>query len=301
MDFQGAVLLQRKQPQGWSPFQAVRRRGVALVSQDRLEVKLGAEALVRCTSQGRRLWTVESGGPFPVSRGCGPETVLRQALRTEGLPGGGNPRIPYLITPRATSWRGNPVLLRWNPVEGVRGYQVWLLRERDQRLLWGVHVENTSSTLLPPGVSLIPGEHYRVVVEADDGSSSVLDSGADRQSFRLATPAELSALERQRSRMPQTGLDPEAVALLEADLLSQYDLLDEAITTLERHLSREGPRLGVLLELGHLYGRIGLNKRSAERFREAASLASAGDIQEALAEAQAGALAASQRWRRSGP
>ena len=301
MDFQGAVLLQRKQPQGWTPSQAVRRRGLSLVSQDRIEVKLGAEALVRCTSQGRRLWTVESGGPFPVSRGCGTDTVLRQALRTEELPGGGNPRIPYLITPRATSWRGTPVLLRWNPVEGVRGYQVWLLRQRDQRLLWGVHVENTSSTLLPAGVSLIPGEHYRVVVEADDGSSSVLDSGADRQTFRLATAAELSALERQRSRLPQTGLDPEAVALLEADLLSQYDLLDEAITTLERHLSREGPRLGVLLELGHLYGRIGLNKRSAERFREAASLASAGDIQEALAEAQAGALAASQRWRRSGP
>ncbi|MFZ0407064.1 MAG: hypothetical protein WAM11_03010 [Cyanobium sp.] len=295
MDFQGSVQLQRKQPLGWASPQPVRRRGLPLLSQDRLEVKRGAEALVRCASPGRKLWTVEPGGPFPVTRGCGQETTLRQALRPEALAGGGDPHLPYLITPRATSVIGMPLALRWNPVAGVRVYQVWLLRQRDHQLLWGSRVENASAIALPKSVALTAGERYLLVVEADNGSSSVLDSPADDQAFRLATTAELASLERQRTRLPLARLDPEAAALLQADGLSQYDLLDDAITTLEHYHARHGPTVGVLLELGRLYGRIGVNSLAVERFEQAGSLARSGDVPDALAEARAEASAAGQR------
>lgn len=297
MDYQGAVMLQRKQPQGWGDAQPVRRRGMPLVSEDRLEVKRGAEALVRCTSPGRRLWTVEPGGPFPVTRGCGQGMTLRQALRPDALAGAGDPRVPYLIAPRATSLVGMPVVMRWNPVAGVRGYQVWLLRQRDRQLLWGSRVEGASTIAVPANVSLIAGERYLVVVEADNGSSSVLDSPADDQAFRVATAAELASLKRQRTSLPLARLDPEAAALLQADGLSQYDLLDAAIATLERHVARHGPTLGVLLELGRLYGRVGLNRLAGERFQQAGSLARSEDVAEALAEALAGSRAA---WQRAG-
>ena len=84
VDYQGSIILQRKQTNGWAAPVPVRRRGFAMSSQDRIEVKIGSEALVRCASSGNRLWTVEPGGPFPVSRGCGSETILRLAPRWKG-------------------------------------------------------------------------------------------------------------------------------------------------------------------------------------------------------------------------
>jgi hypothetical protein len=115
--------------------------------------------------------------------------------------------------------QGGPLPVRWNPVAAVNGYQVWLLRQRDQRLLWGSRVENGSSTLLPDSVTLTPGESYLVVVEADNGSSSQLDAGAASQAFRRTTLLEDQTLARQRAALPLQGRDPEATALLQADLL----------------------------------------------------------------------------------
>lgn len=295
IDYQGSVTLQRKQSQGWAPAEPVRRRGLVVVSQDRIEVKNSSQALVRCASSNNRLWTVETGGPFPVSRGCGIDTVLRLAARAEGLPGGADPRLPFLIEPRATMVQGGPLPVRWNPVPAVNGYQVWLLRQRDQRLLWGRRVENGSSTLLPDSVNLIPGESYLVVVEADNGSSSQLDAGAASQAFRRTTSLEDQTLARQRAALPLQGRDPEATALLQADLLSQAGLYAAAISRLEQQLGQGKASLPVLLELGQLYSRVGLNKLAYQSFLQASALAGSSADAEALAEAQTGSRLALQR------
>jgi hypothetical protein len=293
IDYQGGVTLQRKQSQGWAPAEPVRRRGMAVVSQDRIEVKNSSQALVRCASSSNRLWTVETGGPFPVSRGCGIDTVLRLAGRPEGRPGGADPRLPFLIEPRATMVEGGQLPVRWNPVAGVNGYQVWLLRQRDQRLLWGSRVENGSSTLLPASVTLTPGESYLVVVEADNGSSSQLDAGAASQAFRRTSLLEDQTLARQRAALPLQGRDPEATALLQADLLSQAGLYAAAISRLEQQLGQRKASVPVLLELGQLYSRVGLNKLAYQSFLQASTLAGADP--EALAEAQTGSRLALQR------
>lgn len=301
IDYQGSVSLQRKQSQGWGSAEPVRRRGLAVVSQDRIEVKNGSEALVRCASRNNRLWNVEPGGPFPVSRGCGDDTVLRVAARAESRPGGADPRLPYLIEPRATTVQGGPLTLRWNPVAGVNGYQVWLLRQRDQRLLWGQRVENGSSSVLPDSMSLIPGESYLLVVEADNGTSSQLDAGAASQVFRRATPQEELALARQQAALPLQGRDPEAAALLQADLLSQAGLYAAAINRLERQLGQRNASVALLLELGNLYSRVGLNNLAYQRYLSASALAGSGADSEALVEAQNGSRLALQRLQQPQP
>ncbi|MEB3242339.1 MAG: hypothetical protein VKO44_01750, partial [Cyanobacteriota bacterium] len=297
VDVQGKVLLQRKRPQGWAPPQPIRRPGVAVVSDDRIEVKSGSEALVRCASPGRRLWTVDPGGPFPVSRGCGADSILRLARREEGLPGGGDPRIPFLITPRASLVTGQPLTVRWNPVPGVAGYQLWLVRQRDRQLLWGARVVNSSSVALPPTAALVPGEAYVFVVEADDSTSSQLDPGASQQAFRRATPDEESRLARDLAALPLAKLDPEAAALVRADVQRSHGFLNDAIHTLEDSLRRHPASLSTLLELGQLYGAVGLNRWAMERYRQAAGLAAASDDPDALAEAQSGATSAQRRFQ----
>jgi hypothetical protein len=295
LDYQGRVVLQRKQNQGWAPAEPVRRRLLAVVSQDRIEVDNDAWALVRCASRNKPLWTVKTGGPFPVSRGCGMEMVMRLAARAEGQPGGADASLPYLIEPRATAVEGTPVPVRWNAVTGVRGYQVWLLRQRDQRLLWGQRVENGSSTILPASVTLTPEESYLVVVEADNGTSSQLDVGATGQAFRRISPLEEKNLAREREEVTLQGRDPEATALLQADRFSQAELYASAIRRLEQHLNEHNSSVAVLLELGRLYGRVGLNQLAYQRFQRAGALAGSSADSQALLEAQAGSAEAKQR------
>ena len=301
IDYQGNVSLQRKQSQGWASPEPVRRRGVAVVSQDRIEVKSGSEALVRCASLNHRLWNVEIGAPFPVSRGCGIDSVLRLAARAESRPGGADPRIPYLIEPRNTTVQAGPLPIRWNPVASVNGYQVWLLRQSDQRLLWGLRVENGISTVLPASENLIPGESYLVVVEADNGSSSQLDAGAASQAFRRTTLLEDQTLARQRAALPLQGRHPEATALLQADLLSQAELYAAAITSLEQQLGQRNASVAVLLELGQLYSRVGLNQLAYQRFLQASALAGSSADPEALVEAQTGSRVALKRLQEPQP
>jgi hypothetical protein len=301
VDFQGKVVLQRKRPQGWSAPFPLRRRGVSVVSDDRIEVKTGSEALVRCASRGNKLWSVEPGGPYPVSRGCGVDAILRLARREAGLPGGGDPRLPYVIQPRATLVREGPVSVSWHPVAGVAGYQVWLVRQRDQRLLWGARVTNIAATTLPQTVPLVAGEAYLFVVEADDGSSSQLDPGAPHQGFRRATMEEERRLERNLAELPLGKLDPEATQLLRADIQRSHGFIGAAINTLEETMRERPNSLGILLDLGELYSLVGLNKLASERFNQAAALAAAERDTESLTEAQSGASQALERLRSTTP
>lgn len=298
VDFQGKVLLQRKQAEGWTAPQPVLRRGLSLVSADRLEVGTGSEALVRCASRGNRLWSVEPGATFPVSRGCGVDELLRLARRTAGLPGGGDPRLPYLIEPRATTVLGGDVPVRWNPVAGVSGYQVWLVRPRDRRLLWGTHVSGRADTLLPATLNLTPGEPLLVVVEAEDGSSSQLDAGAAGLAFRRATAREEQALAQQRAALPPLGrLNPEAALLVQVDVLRQNGLQAAALRLLEAANPPGAGSLSGVMELAELYGAVGLNGLAAQRWNEASQLAGAAGDAEALAEARTGAALAGERLR----
>lgn len=297
IDYQGKVFLQRKQSQGWATPTQVRRRGVSVVSEDRIEVKLDSFAMMRCGGGAKELKTVDPGATWPVSRFCRSEEILRLASRTAEQLGGSDERIPYLIEPRATTVLGTPVPLRWNPVAGVKGYQLWLLRERDRQLLWGSRVEKSNSTLLPKSVELMPGESYLVVIEADNGSSSQLDAGAAGQGFRRASQAEQLNLARQAASLAHQKLDPEAAVLLQADLLSQAGLYAVAITSLEQHLRRQGKTVGLLLELGQLYARVGLNQLAYQRYLQASKLAGSGDDPDSLAEARAGSERAQERLR----
>jgi hypothetical protein len=55
--------------------------------------------------------------------------------------------------------------------------------------------------------------------------------------------------------------------------------------------------VGLLLELGQLYARVGLNQLAYQRYLQASKLAGSGDDPDSLAEARAGSERAQERLR----
>ncbi|MFN6134434.1 MAG: hypothetical protein ACK46L_16290 [Synechococcaceae cyanobacterium] len=202
--------------------------------------------------------------------------------------------IPYLLEPRASLVRRAQATVRWNPVAGVRSYQLWLVRLRDRRLLWGTQITGATSTLLPAQLGLEAGESYRLVVEADNGSSSQLEPASAKLSFGVLSQAEERQLakdleEIRALRSPKIA--PQSLALLEAGALEQRGLLAEAISLLERQ-ERQGSSLEGQLQLGRLSSLQGLNQQARQHYQRAVQLAKAAGDDEAQRDARDGELLA---------
>lgn len=268
--------------------------------QDLLSTGRQGSASIQCLNNSlKRLESNRSA--LRVSSLC----PLNRAALQQALPGRQEPSIPYLIEPRSTLVVGPAVPVRWNPVAGAQSYQLWLLRERDRRLLWGRRIDRGSSTVLEPAVGLVPGETYRLVVEADNGTSSQLEACSVPPSFGVLPPADSRVLEQELSEVRGLAAEPRARALLEATVLRQHGLNAAAITTLERQQQQQGASPAVLLQLGHLYGQLGLNQRALESYQRAGQLAAAAGDPETrdeagqnAAQARAWLAPAAVRWSR---
>jgi len=195
----------------------------------------------------------------------------------QAIVGSQNEFIPYLLEPRATMVRGPEVTVRWNPVAGARRYQLWLMRMRDRRVLWETEASKATNVALAAQLGLVAGETYRLVVEADNGSSSQLEPLSAKLSFSLLTEAENQQLNKdlEQIRSLRSSKEPSrSLVLLEAGALEQRGLLAEAISLLERQ-ERLSQSLEGQLQLGRLNSLQGLNQRAQAHFRRAAQLAKA--------------------------
>jgi len=268
---------------------ALLQQGIRLSPEDRLISKGSGIATIICNHGS---YVFKKRNYTQVSSFCQAQRVAP----VQALPGSQDSSIPYLLQPRITMVRGLDVMVRWNPVAGVRGYQIWLLRQRDRRLLWGTQVENDANTILPQELGLVPGEAYRLVIEADNGSSSQLEPSNALLQFSLLPPGEVQELELDLSEIRALRTQPISalsLVILEAAALEQRGLIAEAIALLEQQ-ERQQQSLEGQLQLGRLTSLQGLNQQAQLHFHQAALLAQAAGDNEAGLQAQTGAKLASR-------
>jgi hypothetical protein len=192
-----------------------------------------------------------------------------------------DPSLPYLLAPRLGQVSSPTPTLRWNAVAGVRRYQLWLVRQRDRQVVWGTAVEASQITL-PSKLKLMPGELYQVVVEADNGTSSRMETCSAGLNFGVLTLAEAQELEKKLTDIRSQrgpGTTPQNLALQEAEALISLRLKAEAFDLLKQH-EHQNPSLQGQFLLGDLANSQGLNQQARGYFSQAAALAiRAGDTE----------------------
>ena len=212
----------------------------------------------------------------------------KQRTLRNPIPGAQDPSLPYLLTPRLGLVRGPTPTVRWNPVAGVRRYQLWLVRQGDRKVVWGTKIEASSITL-PAQPELMPGEVYQLVVETDNGTSSRMEACSAILNFSVLRRGdkayqnleqELAEIRSQRGQ----GSSPQTLALQEAVALFNRSLNAEALELLKQH-EYQNPSLQGQFLLGELANSQGLNQQAQGYFSRAATLATQAGNAEAVAEA----------------
>ena len=281
MNFSGQVQLQS---QGSSGFRAA-RRGMSLNLGDRLRTGSRAWVEVQCGDL-RTVWRLDSGGAVLVSSRC-PTTASR--LRAVRSPGGTNPDIPYVISPRNTWLVDDQFTIRWRPAPDASRYTVRLYRwshQRDapERLLWERTVSETQVEYTG-ALPLEEGRYYSIEVIADTGVSSNADEGAAKSGFELLFPEDLELLQADLNDL-NPSLSEEGLALALAGLYLREDVLAEAIAVLQPFVQDGTDNLLIYQTLGDLYSYVGLNALSLQHYDQAKGLAVANHdvVGEALAK-----------------
>ncbi len=197
-----------------------------------------------------------------------------------------DPSMPYLLAPRLGKVSSPTPTVRWNAVSGVRRYRIRLVGQRNRNVLWASNVEASRITL-PAHLNLVPGEMYRVVVEADNGTSSRMEPCSAGLSFSVLPSDAAKELENKLAKIrSQRGSEapPKDLALREADELLLKDLKMEAFDLLKQHEQKNTSLQGQFL-LGKLANSLGLNLMAHAYFSQAAKLATQADDVEGFREA----------------
>jgi hypothetical protein len=274
----GDVLLKRR---NWNDFYPT-AFGVSLQRGDLLKVPQGAQATILCDNLNT--WTVPAGAAPSGLSGCPrPEEpfLVRQGGRIVSTRGG-DPNVPYIISPRSTKLLSDTPTLRWND-SGAASYYV-LVRASDFK--WQ-QVNVTQTELVYSGEpALQPGVFYLLVVEDSNGKSSQ-DEGQVGLGFSLLNEAEAKKIQSNADRIGRLGLSNEAEAFSVAQIYAGNSLITEAIEILEMLVEEGSQQASVHQVLASLYHQVGLLLLAEPRYLEAIELAKAQDNIEALADIQA--------------
>lgn len=276
----GRVLLKRN---GWSSYQPT-SVGTPLYADDLLLPDRSVKVIVFCPNSTK--WRVPAGEPSSLNEGCpGPSPIVRPSGVTITTSyGGSNPLIPYIISPRSTAILTDKPLLHWNGAPSVTVYTVKLSSQ--QGIIWSQKVKGTQ-IVYPGKPSLRPGVAYSVVVEAAHGKSSQDEETRELQ-FNLLPQPQVQQVQEEVARLRQQGLPDEIKALYLADLYRdrQYNLLAEAISTLEALAIKGSQNPIVYRLLGDLYWQIGLKLLAESNYLKAIALATTPENVEERAVAE---------------
>lgn len=260
------------------------RTGERLEKNDILLAKPGVIAKVYCDDgKYRRL---PAGLPTGINNVCptleGLDTVRKGKL--DPRPGGINPEIPYVISPRMTYVLNDRPALRWNKVAGATRYTVGL--HGSAGLEWQADVNSTMIQYPRTAPTIERGVRYRVTVRADNGRTSLEDGGA-YLGFQLLNQERVKEVESRAAVISASkDLTDEAKILALADLYSNQYLQVEAISLLEELTTNGRPSAIVYQNLGELYASIGLNLLARSRYSKALELFSGVQDQESITETQ---------------
>lgn len=266
---EGEVQLKRESWTEYHPtsFGSIIQRG------DRLRVPSGARAVILCDHLF--LWPVPDGpAPVGVNNGC--PRGLAPPLRDD--PGDlSNPRVvtsilPYIISPRNTKLLSRTPRLYWNEVPGVNSYEVTILDKGEPKIFPPLEVIGQTQVVYPGEPPLLPNVPYLLVVEADNGKSS-LDEKTRGLGFTILASEEVERLQGYVKRLHNLdGLPDEAIIFAIARLYTAHELRAEAIELLEE-LIVQNPQNGAAQQLlGDLYFQIHLAQLAEAPYQQALRL-----------------------------
>jgi hypothetical protein len=266
VEVKGEVLLQR---QNWAGFYPT-AFGVSLVRGDLLKLSNGAQARILCDNLN--IWTVPSSAAPSGLNGC-PRPAEPFLLRPGGRiinTRGGDPAVPYIISPRSTKLLNLTPTLRWNDT-GAATYTVEI---RGGDLEWSQEGITGAEMVYSGEPPLLPGVTYLLVVTDESGKSSQ-DEGARGLGFELLDEAAAQEIQAQVEHIGELNLSPEAENLALAQLYASYELMAEAIETLEALLEAGNQPASIHQTLADFYSRLGLALLAEERYLSALELATA--------------------------
>lgn len=217
------------------------------------------------------------------------------------MPGGSEPLIPYIISPRYTLLLNEQPTLRWNSVEGASSYVVSLYKA-DGSFIWNTKVSGTEVDY--QGKSPLEREvDYCLVIKADNGRSSKDESvnlenydpqerGVSGLNFRLIGEDEVSKVQSLTEEIAKLDYTEEDKAIALAHEYAENDLFAEAIDTLEGLVKGDTTKPEVYRSLGAFYGASGLNLLAERRYLRAIELAASTQErwEQATTQAQLGEL-----------
>lgn len=253
-------------------------RGDTLNSSDSLRLGRGAYVEVLCDNSNT--WYPKSPGTHKVSIGC-PSiggSVRRSSNRLPTRPIQ-DPNIPYVISPRNTRILTTKPTLRWNPVEGANSYEV---RIQGIGFMWQTEVEGTGVAYGCEKL-LQPGAGYELVVNADNGASSLEESSIR---FYLLEEKEAGSIRSEVEQLQKRPLSEEGKALALVYLYRRNGLQAEAIEVLADLVAAGNETTAVHLLLADLYQDSDLVFLAQRQYLQALDLAKQEENWEAQAISQ---------------
>lgn len=258
---------------------------------DRVNVKKGATVQVECFSSGAVLEFTDSS--LDVDSRCAPTPQAEMPeVCAEGSrghcsgsnKGPGNENNPVRIRPYNSLLLDGRPFLSWYSVPGATNYVVEI---HGKGVNWQKKVAGTNLPYPTEEAAMQPGNAYRVVIVAVNGSSPI---GSPSESS-----VNLLASDKAKQIMEMTRLlnslkipsDEKAVLDLDSIYMSR-GLLTATITTLEARV-RAGSRSPVVYrKLGDRYLEAGLPDRAESSYKTASILAKENDNLVELAKADVG-------------
>ncbi len=270
----GDVLLRRTK---WNDFHPT-AFGVSLQRGDLLRVQGGAQATILCDNLNT--WTVPAGAAPSGLNGCPrPEEpfLVRQGGRIISTRGG-DPTVPYIISPRSTKLFSNTPTLRWNDT----GSASYIVTIRGGDFNWSQEGVTGTALIYPGQPALEPGVSYLLVVEDENGKSSQ-DEGRKGLGFEVLVDSEAQPVQTSVERITELGLSDEAETLALAQFYAGHGLITEAVEILETLAETGSQQAAVHQALADLYTQTGLVLLAEPVYLQALALAEQQNNPETLA------------------
>ncbi|OUC12057.1 MAG: hypothetical protein B0A82_24480 [Alkalinema sp. CACIAM 70d] len=272
-------------PPGGTRFNPV-SKNMTLLQGSLLRLSQGATVTISCPDGRSSPWSTQ--GTAGLTQICPPaRTISGRSITPRN---GGAQDIPYTILPRATEILTPQPILRWNAATGTNSFT---LTVRGDGLSWTQKVkrantcqEQTCEFVYPGQPTLQPSVAYRFVIDADNGRSSSEESTAGL-GFKLLDATLATEVREVRDRIITQNLPEPSNALAIANLYTSYNLIAEALQTLEAIPTTERTA-EVHRLLGDLYRQIGLSQEAEVQYLAAIQQAKTTNNPFELAAAQSG-------------
>jgi hypothetical protein len=169
---------------------------------------------------------IPSGVRSGFKKFCPNWNVIIDKAPPDGILGGINPNIPYLISPRHTLLLTNTPTIRWNAVYGAKHYTLSLLN--NIQVVWRTQVKD-SVVNYQGKPALQPVVPYSIEVVTNTGKSSTEDKALSLN-FIILRPTEVTSIKNQVAKITQISMSQQLKALTLANYYSSYALPRKLIT-----------------------------------------------------------------------